>query len=164
MPVWADYNKTIGNNKREISQLTDWDDSEIVCHFVVNGLYSNIKENKLNITVSVYDENNKIAFFLFKKTKLGITGCYSAIYKQYHGCGIGKKVYRKVLKFYGKIVSSYSLTGETGYGSFNLYKSLSKNKSVKTSIINVRTNKKTRITKIDRNLMGNFYERFCLSV
>ena len=148
MPLWSDGDKVIGNKKSNVSKYFKCDDLPIICNFKCKGLEAHIKESKKKLYVSVFAEDSqRVALFIFKKTRLGVEASWSAIYKTHQGLGIGKRVYGKIISLYGKLVSSPTLTGKKGYGSFNLYKSLGKRKQVYLMNAKTGTMKPVRVTK-----------------
>ena len=165
MPKWCDANKCIGNNKRNLSSRYSFDSLEVVKEFTWRGLIGWIHESKKEVAVSMFDpeQGGRVAVLYFNKKNGGLEGSFAAIHRKYHGRGIGKRIYKKLLKMYGKITSSDTLTGETGYGSFNLYQSLSKLKGIKSYLYDTKSKEYREVPQFTRDMMKYYKTRLVLS-
>jgi GNAT superfamily N-acetyltransferase len=82
---------------------------------------------------------------------------------EYRGKGISKLMYEWIIKKYKGLISDSTLTGEEGYGSFQVWQSLAKTyKNI--YMIDLNTTLVKPITAIDKSLMGKKHERFMLTV
>ena len=165
MPRWCDENKTIGNSKKRLSLHYSFDSGDVTKKFSWRGLDGYIRENRREVGVSVFDPTTgeRVAILFFLKKFEGLEGNFAAIHRKYQGKGIGKRVYKKLLKMYGKITSSDTLTGETGYGSFNLYQSLSKLNGIKSYLYDDKSKKYKEVPQFTRDMMKHFKTRLVLS-
>lgn len=163
MPKWSDTDKRLGNNKKRVTELSGSDYLPVIHQFTINNFQATIQESKTLISVSVFDQE-RIAHFVFKKTRLGVEANWSTVYKKYQGLGIGQKIYKKIIKLYGHLFSSSTLTGETGYGSFNLYQKLSKSKTYECFVVDSKTLQATPVKQITKELMRYKKERFVIQL
>ena len=163
MPKWSDTDKRLGNNKKRVTELSGADYLPVAHQFTISNFQATIQESKTLISVSVFD-GERIAHFVFKKTRLGVEANWSTVYKRYQGLGIGKQVYKKIIKLYGHLFSSATLTGETGFGSFNLYQKLSKSKIYECFLVDSKSLKATPVKTITKDLMRYKKDRFVIQL
>jgi GNAT superfamily N-acetyltransferase len=87
---------------------------------------------------------------------------FCAVKESYRGKGLSKILYDFIIKLHKGIISDATLTGEDGYGSFQVWQSL--NKKYKTYIVNTVNGIINPLPIITREHMGDHNERFMVTL
>lgn len=89
---------------------------------------------------------------------------FCAVKELYRGKGLSKVLYDFVIKLHKGIISDATLTGEEGYGSFQVWQSLNVKYKGRTYIINTTTGIIKPVDIITTAHMGNHNERFMVTL
>ena len=83
---------------------------------------------------------------------------FSGVKKEHRGKGYSKLLYAFVINMYGGIISDATLTGEEGYGSFQVWQSLGKKYTL--YMVNTDTGEVNPLQNISKSSMGRHDERY----
>jgi GNAT superfamily N-acetyltransferase len=179
-PIFDDTNKSMGERNSEDS-LRDASNYRMAVELM--NLVGSTQRG--DYTIEVYKNKNKCEVFALDENKevIGVLDCSLEshpslkikeipkvqsvyVYDEYQGKGIGITMYVFVIDIFGAIMSGYSLTGEEGRGSFQLWTKLGISYPYKYIVSNIASKNDIKIKQVHdftRENMTNSREYFIVS-